>query len=158
MKVHNELLLRPPSASKVHRNRLPAINLKIATNPVGNDCVVRHLPYQHISHQSFCGRKVLDSDNELLLRPTSAIKVHRNRPEEFRVLAMNRDSKSQTYSFDVVIIGAGIIGLSIARQFLLGSKLSVAVLDAAVPCSGATGAGTQSLLLQNICMLTHDIS
>lgn len=48
-------------------------------------------------------------------------------------------ASSQT--FDVVIIGAGIIGLTIARQFLIGSDLSVAVVDKAVPCSGATGAG-----------------
>ncbi|GAB2282394.1 hypothetical protein Dimus_016939 [Dionaea muscipula] len=44
-------------------------------------------------------------------------------------------------SFDVVVIGAGIIGLSIAREFLLQSDLSVAVVDASLPCSGATGAG-----------------
>lgn len=48
---------------------------------------------------------------------------------------------SASYSFDVVIVGAGIIGLTIARQFLLESNLSVAVIDKAVPCSGATGAG-----------------
>ncbi|GAV76538.1 DAO domain-containing protein [Cephalotus follicularis] len=46
-----------------------------------------------------------------------------------------------SHTFDVVIIGAGIIGLTIARQFLLGSDLSVAVVDKHVPCSGATGAG-----------------
>ncbi|KAK6940435.1 FAD dependent oxidoreductase [Dillenia turbinata] len=50
-------------------------------------------------------------------------------------------SHSQHRSFDVVIIGAGIIGLAIARQILLHSNLSVALVDAAVPCSGATGAG-----------------
>ncbi|CAN8265687.1 unnamed protein product [Cochlearia groenlandica] len=44
-------------------------------------------------------------------------------------------------SFDVVVVGGGIIGLTIARQFLTGSDLSVAVVDKAVPCSGATGAG-----------------
>ncbi|KAJ6795310.1 Uncharacterized protein M6B38_226220 [Iris pallida] len=42
---------------------------------------------------------------------------------------------------DVVVVGAGIIGLSIARQLLLTSHLSVAVVDSGVPCSGATGAG-----------------
>uniref|UniRef100_A0A0D9XFK7 FAD-dependent oxidoreductase domain-containing protein 1 n=1 Tax=Leersia perrieri TaxID=77586 RepID=A0A0D9XFK7_9ORYZ len=42
---------------------------------------------------------------------------------------------------DVVVVGAGIIGLSIARHILLHTPLSVAVADAAVPCSGATGAG-----------------
>ncbi|XP_017228790.1 uncharacterized protein LOC108204032 isoform X1 [Daucus carota subsp. sativus] len=44
-------------------------------------------------------------------------------------------------SYDVVIVGAGIIGLTIAHQLLLHSDLSVAVVDAAVPCAGATGAG-----------------
>ncbi|KAL5861542.1 hypothetical protein ACOSQ4_002838 [Xanthoceras sorbifolium] len=50
-------------------------------------------------------------------------------------------ASSPSHPFDVVIIGAGIIGLTIARQFLIGSDLSVAVVDKAVPCSGATGAG-----------------
>lgn len=45
------------------------------------------------------------------------------------------------HTFDVVIVGAGMIGLTIARQFLIGSNLSVAVVDKDVPCSGATGAG-----------------
>ncbi|BAT08941.1 Os09g0514100 [Oryza sativa Japonica Group] len=45
---------------------------------------------------------------------------------------------------DVVVVGAGIIGLSIARHLLLHTPLSVAVADAAVPCTGATGAGTLS--------------
>ncbi|KAF2284599.1 hypothetical protein GH714_027475 [Hevea brasiliensis] len=48
---------------------------------------------------------------------------------------------ASTHNFDVVIIGAGIVGLTIARQFLIGSDLSVAVVDKAIPCSGATGAG-----------------
>ncbi|OVA11064.1 FAD dependent oxidoreductase [Macleaya cordata] len=50
---------------------------------------------------------------------------------------------ASSLEFDVVVVGAGIIGLTIARQFLMGSDdLSVAVVDAAVPCSlGATGAG-----------------
>lgn len=42
---------------------------------------------------------------------------------------------------DVIVVGAGIIGLTIAHQILVASDLSVAVVDAAVPCSGATGAG-----------------
>ncbi|MBA0700549.1 hypothetical protein Goari_021930, partial [Gossypium aridum] len=49
--------------------------------------------------------------------------------------------KASSRSFDVVIVGAGVIGLTIARQFLTGSDLSVAIVDKAVPCSGATGAG-----------------
>lgn len=61
---------------------------------------------------------------------------------KFRFEPVRCSASSDTKkSFDVVIIGAGIIGLSIARQFLIGSDLSVAVVDKAVPCSGATGAG-----------------
>lgn len=55
--------------------------------------------------------------------------------------SVSKQIYSSHRSFDVVIIGAGIIGLTIARQFLIGSDLSVAVVDKAVPCSGATGAG-----------------
>ncbi|WOK96479.1 hypothetical protein Cni_G05186 [Canna indica] len=47
----------------------------------------------------------------------------------------------QKSEHDVVVVGAGIVGLAVARQLLLSSDLSVAVVDAAVPCSGATGAG-----------------
>eukprot|EP00850_Spirogloea_muscicola_P016821 SM000139S00138 [mRNA] locus=s139:291843:295000:- [translate_table: standard] len=42
---------------------------------------------------------------------------------------------------DVVIVGAGIIGLSIAHRLLAATRLSVALVDAAGPCAGATGAG-----------------
>ncbi|OMO86808.1 FAD dependent oxidoreductase [Corchorus capsularis] len=62
------------------------------------------------------------------------------RPEPTRY-AGSEPVKASSHSFDVVIVGAGIIGLTIARQFLIGSDLSVAVIDKAVPCSGATGAG-----------------
>lgn len=99
-----------------------------------------------MSNSNFHGRKVLETCNKLILHPTSSIKVHGNRLGDFRVSAMNPTSEAQTHSFDVVIIGAGIIGLTIARQFLLESNLSVAVVDAAVPCSGATGAGCVHLL------------
>lgn len=43
--------------------------------------------------------------------------------------------------FDVVIVGAGIIGLAIANSVLTETSLSVALVDAARPCAGATGAG-----------------
>jgi glycine/D-amino acid oxidase-like deaminating enzyme len=43
--------------------------------------------------------------------------------------------------YDVIIVGAGVIGLSIAHKILSETSLSVALVDAARPCSGATGAG-----------------
>ncbi|KAH7439934.1 hypothetical protein KP509_04G082900 [Ceratopteris richardii] len=42
---------------------------------------------------------------------------------------------------DVLIVGAGIVGLSIAHRLLSTTDLSVALVDAAEPCAGATGAG-----------------
>lgn len=62
-------------------------------------------------------------------------------------VAANRMSTTlspASHSYDVIVIGAGIIGLTIARQLLIESELSVALVDAAVPCSGATGAGAPS--------------
>ncbi|KAL5719925.1 hypothetical protein ACHQM5_012649 [Ranunculus cassubicifolius] len=51
-------------------------------------------------------------------------------------------SSSPQLEFDIVIIGAGIIGLTIARQFLKESNYTVAIIDSSVPlASGATGAG-----------------
>ncbi|KAL0389230.1 UNVERIFIED_CONTAM: hypothetical protein Scaly_0280100 [Sesamum calycinum] len=77
--------------------------------------------------------------------PTTALcPAARTLPALFRpvqVSGSSRVSGSDLHAFDVVIVGAGIIGLTIARQFLLGSNLSVALVDAAVPCAGATGAG-----------------
>lgn len=64
----------------------------------------------------------------------------RPRPVRFSVMGA---AVNTSHQFDVVIVGAGIIGLTIARQFLIGSDLSVAIADKAVPCSGATGAGKQ---------------
>lgn len=66
----------------------------------------------------------------------------RRRSSSFAVVsALN----SSTHSYDVVIVGAGIIGLTIAHKFLVESDLSVAVVDADVPCAGATGAGTSTI-------------
>ena len=50
-------------------------------------------------------------------------------------------SLDQRLEYDVVIVGAGVIGLSIAHKILSETHLSVALVDAARPCSGATGAG-----------------
>ncbi|XP_059445716.1 uncharacterized protein LOC132177408 isoform X2 [Corylus avellana] len=71
--------------------------------------------------------------SKLLAGKSFSLSTGINRPEAV-ISASSR-------AFDVVIVGAGIIGLTIARQFLIGSDLSVAVVDKAVPCSGATGAG-----------------
>ncbi|XP_031406472.1 uncharacterized protein LOC116215050 [Punica granatum] len=70
----------------------------------------------------------------------SAEKPRVSGPRPLSSTRLNAVSASH-HSFDVVVVGAGIIGLSIARQLLLESDLSVAVIDRAVPCSGATGAG-----------------
>lgn len=63
------------------------------------------------------------------------------RSSPFAVVSSLNSSSSSAHSYDVVVVGAGIIGLTIAHKFLLDSDLSVAVVDAAVPCAGATGAG-----------------
>uniref|UniRef100_A0A0A8YGL2 FAD-dependent oxidoreductase domain-containing protein 1 n=1 Tax=Arundo donax TaxID=35708 RepID=A0A0A8YGL2_ARUDO len=58
------------------------------------------------------------------------------------LLALRSQSPAAAVSHhDVVVVGAGIVGLAIARHLLLHTPFSVAVADAAVPCSGATGAG-----------------
>lgn len=76
--------------------------------------------------------------NQLCSNVQSTIKF---RSGNGRRLVMEMNPVGATHSCDVVVVGAGIIGLSIARQFLLHSPLSVAVVDAAFPCAGATGAG-----------------
>ncbi|KAG0620348.1 hypothetical protein M758_4G209200 [Ceratodon purpureus] len=43
--------------------------------------------------------------------------------------------------FDVVVVGAGVIGLTVANRILEETTFSVAVVDAKRPCAGATGAG-----------------
>lgn len=47
--------------------------------------------------------------------------------------------------FDVIIVGAGVIGLTVANQILTQTTFSVAVVDAKQPCAGATGAGEPCL-------------
>ena len=60
-----------------------------------------------------------------------------------RLRGASTSSSSSSRSFDVVavVVEAGVIRLTIARQFLLRSDISVAVVDKAIPCSGAIGAG-----------------
>ncbi|KAL5998097.1 hypothetical protein ACLOJK_009032 [Asimina triloba] len=78
------------------------------------------------------------------LIPASSNRIGRTRRSGVSSRSLSPIS-AESSEFDVVVVGAGIIGLTIARQFLLESNLSVAVVDARVPCSGATGAGTYDL-------------
>ncbi|KAF7825887.1 FAD-dependent oxidoreductase [Senna tora] len=88
------------------------------------------------SNSNFIGAKL--PRNSFYL---SAGKPQTNRHVVNPSLSGIRSISASHQAFDVVIVGAGVIGLTIARQFLIGSDLSVAVVDKAVPCSGATGAG-----------------
>ncbi|KAM3326005.1 glycerol 3-phosphate dehydrogenase isoform X1 [Capsicum chacoense] len=85
------------------------------------------------SNPKFCGRRFIGS------APLSLPRSKKSWHGSLQVSNLSQSSASN--SFDVVIVGAGIIGLTIARHLLLASDLSVALVDAAVPCSGATGAG-----------------
>ncbi|KAI3786904.1 hypothetical protein L1987_40974 [Smallanthus sonchifolius] len=80
------------------------------------------------------------SGRHLLEKSSLSTSSEKNRRQKVAAVRMS-STPPASHSYDVVVVGAGIIGLSIARQFLNGSDLSVAVVDAAVPCSGATGAG-----------------
>lgn len=53
-------------------------------------------------------------------------------------------SKARRLEYDVVIVGAGIVGLATAHHILSKTNLSVALIDAEEPCAGATGAGQDS--------------
>ena len=48
-------------------------------------------------------------------------------------LAAVNTARLEKFDFDVVIVGARIIGLTIARQFLLNIDLSVGIVDAKKP-------------------------
>ncbi|XP_010268126.1 PREDICTED: uncharacterized protein LOC104605186 [Nelumbo nucifera] len=114
--------LRPPSAFK-------SVKFHNCTLFDGYGSKIRRLGRRDHSSQSFirrfCHRSVVSGPKLASLSSSS----------------LNPIVASSSFDFDVVIVGAGIIGLTIARQFLLQSDLSVAVVDAAVPCSGASGAG-----------------
>ncbi|XP_066390554.1 uncharacterized protein [Miscanthus floridulus] len=69
-------------------------------------------------------------------RPLRALR-HRSQAQAAAAAA----GAAEVSHHDVVVVGAGIVGLAIARHLLLHTSLSVAIADAAVPCSGATGAG-----------------
>ncbi|CAN4081018.1 unnamed protein product [Withania somnifera] len=118
---------------------MSAMTMKFTLNSYFNtNCVLSPPPNKLHSHrlssnQKFRGRRFPGTT------PLSLTQSKKSWHGSLRVSNMTQSSASN--SFDVVIIGAGIIGLTIARHLLLASDLSVALVDAAVPCSGATGAG-----------------
>lgn len=85
--------------------------------------------------------------NKFLVKPLLAptMRAQTKRSDGTAPFRRLKPIKASSHTFDVVVVGAGIIGLTIARQFLMESDLSVAVVDAAVPCAGATGAGKLAL-------------
>ncbi|KAK2965819.1 hypothetical protein RJ640_025328, partial [Escallonia rubra] len=101
----------------------------------------------HNSNSSTSDLLYRTSLNDYSSRATFPVKTGRKRFDSIRASGLN--TSTSTAAFDVVVVGAGIIGLTIARQFLQESDLSVAVVDAAVPCSGATGAGQGYIWLIN---------
>ncbi|XP_057484128.1 uncharacterized protein LOC130770638 isoform X2 [Actinidia eriantha] len=112
---------------------MAAISSNFIHNPYSNSKVVvvsLRKPFSSLFGDKFLGKSL----------SFSAKKITSKRSDTARVSGL-RPIKASSHSFDVVVVGAGIIGLTIARQFLLESDLSVAVVDAAVPCAGATGAG-----------------
>lgn len=124
---------------------MAAMAFKITINSNLNTKGVHSLPpkkfHSHLlpSNKIFCGYRILGS---------TPLSLTRSWHGSLRV--SNSIQSSASNSFDVVIVGAGVIGLTIARHLLLASDLSVALVDAAVPCSGATGAGKTSLNISYI--------
>jgi hypothetical protein len=68
-----------------------------------------------------------------------------------------RGRKKADTDFDIVVVGAGIIGLTIANRILTTTNLSVAIVDAAQPCAGATGAGTSLCVPLCLCKCLFDV-
>ena len=80
---------------------------------------------------------------------------------QWKALQSDIISRQEEMTVDVVIVGAGIIGLAIANQILAQTKFSVVVVDAAQPCAGATGAGEHDWCLffsSGILGVPHDVS
>lgn len=124
---------------------MAAISLTLAANPnrINNSMILsyRTNPFCSSSSSFAPGHTFLENSSFSI----SPNKARVNRPVAARISSFSRtSSSSSSHTYDVLVVGAGIIGLSIANKFLLETDLSVAVVDAAVPCSGATGAGTIS--------------
>ncbi|KAJ0567320.1 putative FAD dependent oxidoreductase, FAD/NAD(P)-binding domain superfamily [Helianthus annuus] len=118
-----------------------SISLSLSPNPnhLLNETVFSsHFIHRIATVSTLSGRHMIDRTS----LSTSPVNYRREKVAAVRTV-------SDSHSYDVVVVGAGIIGLSIARQLLNGSDLSVAVVDAAVPCSGATGAGQGYIWMVN---------
>ncbi|KAI3771399.1 hypothetical protein L6452_02563 [Arctium lappa] len=117
---------------------MASLSLSISPNP---HCLINGTVFSHRRHllRPFVAISSL-SGRHLLAKSSLSASPEKNRKHKVAAVRMSSMSLASS-SYDVVVVGAGIIGLSIARQLLIGSELSVAVVDAAVPCSGATGAG-----------------
>lgn len=79
--------------------------------------------------------------------------LRQKRPWSARTVYCRADA-----NVDVVVVGAGIVGLSTAATLLQQRpKLSVAIVDSAEPCAGATGAGEldQSVLPHHVLQHAH---
>lgn len=136
------------TSRKQARVKMVAISLTISQNPNSNTNALLHSLPKHLlcrfsSNSRFFHRPFL---HNLPSFSASPHKFQTSRSQSLRVSPSSTTSTA-SHTYDVVVIGAGIIGLTIARQFLLESDLSVAVVDAAIPCAGATGAGILSLSL-----------
>ncbi|KAG6556959.1 hypothetical protein Mapa_001375 [Marchantia paleacea] len=77
------------------------------------------------------------SDREMKLRPCWS----ERRPTEEGGRARRFATTASVVEYDVVIVGAGVIGVATAHHILTTTPLSVALIDAREPCAGATGAG-----------------
>ncbi|XP_071697345.1 uncharacterized protein [Rutidosis leptorrhynchoides] len=114
-----------------------ASNMSISRNPnhlIIND-TFNFSPQRHLLRR--VATISVYSANHSLTKVSLSTSLKKNRRNKVTAVTMS----SASHSYDVIVVGAGIIGLSIARQLLIESDFSVAVVDAAVPCSGATGAG-----------------
>lgn len=129
---------------KQSKAKMAAISLTLAANPnrINNSMILSYRTNPFCSSSSsFAPCRTFLENSSFSISPN---KARVNRPVAARISNFNRTSSSSSYTYDVVVVGAGIIGLSIANKFLLETDLSVAVVDAAIPCSGATGAGSTS--------------
>ncbi|KAL8088143.1 hypothetical protein AgCh_038062 [Apium graveolens] len=85
-------------------------------------------------------RRILISQYEgFMAKPKESITDVFERASLIWILNFEFHKFESSKTFSICI--SGIIGLTIAHEFLLESDLSVAVVDADVPCAGATSAG-----------------